>query len=196
VKIVEKISRFRGCFFIRIIVLVIALIVLWLCIGKVKESMQIIQSHSFDRGNISLTKDLDETETNHGIDDTGSEKIFPGTKPAIESDIGSEGIRMVPPVLIKQVVPEYPEDAQRQGLQGKVVLEAEIDALGRVKSAKLLTSFHPIFVSPTLKAIQQWLYRPMLLNEKPCRCFATITCNFRLTKVRKKIPVIAWRGIL
>lgn len=158
--------------------------------------MPVIQSHPFDHGSILPTKYSGLLETYREKDDTRNKKIYTQKKTEIKPDIKSEGIRIVPPVLIKQVDPEYPEDALRQGLQGKVVLEAEIDALGRVKSARLVTSFHPIFVSPTLKAIQQWLYRPMLFNEKPCSCFATITCNFKLTKVRKKIPLLAWRGIL
>lgn len=196
VTIVEKILKYGFYFLMRLFVLLILLAVLWLWIGKVKESIQVIQSHPLDRGSISPTKYLGLLETNHENNDTRDKKIHTQTKPETKTDKGSEESRMVPPVLIKRIAPEYPEDALRLGLQGKVVFEAEIDAKGQIRSAQLVRSCHPIFVSTTLKAIRQWLYRPMLLNEKPCSCFTTITCVFRLIKARKKFKVMVWTGII
>ena len=83
------------------------------------------------------------------------------------------------PKLIKQVNPVYPEKARKTGVQGEVVLEATIDIYGRVKSIKVLSSI-PALDQAAVDAIKQWVYEPVVINNKPRAAIFTVTVRFRL----------------
>ncbi|MCF2859870.1 TonB family protein [Pseudoalteromonas sp. SMS1] len=57
-------------------------------------------------------------------------------------------------------LPTYPEQAVRQGLEGWVWLEFDIDAVGTVKNIKVIDS-HPknIFTSALINAVSIWRYK-------------------------------------
>jgi TonB family protein len=82
------------------------------------------------------------------------------------------------PRKIKDVVPEYPEDAARVGLTGMVVLESVIDVEGHVQSAEL-KSGSPTLAEAAIKAVRRWRYTPTLLDGKPVPVIMTITVNFK-----------------
>lgn len=191
----KKISKLWQYFLTCIFILTVVLTLL-LCIRKIGELRQVNHWNSLKLGIFGQEGKIERFYTNRMINKMENEGLCASNKPEIKPEIRSDGSRLVPPILIKQIDPEYPKEAQEKGIQGKVIFKAEIDANGMIKSAELLKSYHPIFVSPALKAIQQWIYRPMFINDKPCKCFATITCVFRLTKTRKKIPVLIWTGII
>jgi len=192
----KNISRFWQYFLLLLFMVMVFLAVLLMFLEKIEEFKMITYMRLEKRGYLSQKEDLRPYETKNKIDRPGIERLNSMRKTETKSEIKYENIRIVPPVLIKQIDPEYPKEAQEKGIQGKVIFEAEIDTEGRIKKAVILKFIHPIFISPSLKAIRQWIYHPMLLDGRPCECMATITCNFKLTKVRKKIPLIAWRGIL
>jgi protein TonB len=79
--------------------------------------------------------------------------------------------------LIQQVPAIYPEKAREYQLTGVVVLEAEINKDGKVESLKVITG-HPLFVQPSLDAVKQWIYRPVLVNGQAVDVVTTITLNF------------------
>jgi TonB family protein len=67
------------------------------------------------------------------------------------------------PKKVKDVRPVYPPMAIRLGLEGRVVLQAAIDARGYVVSARVIESI-PLLTSPTIDAVRQWRFDPATIN--------------------------------
>lgn len=84
-----------------------------------------------------------------------------------------------PGMLIKQVQPIYPAIAQQTHTEGKVVLVAVIDTQGRIEKLRALSG-HPFLVGAAMDAVQQWRYRPYILNGQPVEVETQITVNFTL----------------
>jgi protein TonB len=79
--------------------------------------------------------------------------------------------------LIHQVKPAYPPLAKQARVQGAVVLEAVINKEGTIQSLRVVTG-HPLLTGAALDAVQQWRYRPTLLNGEPVEVITTITVTF------------------
>lgn len=88
------------------------------------------------------------------------------------------------PKLIKKAKPEYPEDALKQGIQGKVVIEATTDKIGKVVEAKVLDG-HPLLNKAALKAISQWEYEPYIIDGEKKAVRFTVIISFNLDKKKK-----------
>ena len=81
--------------------------------------------------------------------------------------------------LVHQVKPTYPQLARTVRVQGTVILEAIIDREGRVENLKVLSG-HPLLIPAAFEAVQQWRYRPTLLNGQPVEVLTQVTVNFSL----------------
>jgi periplasmic protein TonB len=84
------------------------------------------------------------------------------------------------PRKIVNVDPIYPRVAQTARIQGVVILEAVIDAQGRVAAARVLRSI-PLLDQAAVDAVQQWTFTPALLNGAAVPVVMTVTVNFTLT---------------
>jgi protein TonB len=89
------------------------------------------------------------------------------------------GGTLPPPVKIKDVRPLYPEDAQDARIQGVVIVEAIVDAEGRVANARIVRSI-PLFNESALDAVSKWQYRPVLVNGDPVPFITTVTVNYAM----------------
>jgi protein TonB len=87
----------------------------------------------------------------------------------------SQGV--VPGVLIRKVMPVYPNDAPRQAGKQTVVLDFVIDEQGRVQNIKLVSGA-PLFSRAAQTAVSQWKYRPYQLNGQPVPMDTTVSINF------------------
>ncbi len=85
------------------------------------------------------------------------------------------------PQRLAHVVPEYPEIARRARVEGLVILEAVLDATGRVQSVRVLRS-SPLLDDAAIKAVQQWRYSPTELNGVAVPVLMTITVHFSLSR--------------
>jgi TonB family protein len=83
------------------------------------------------------------------------------------------------PRQIKKVNPVYPSAAQRERVQGVVILEAIIGTDGKVTDARVLRSV-PLLDQAALDAVKQWEYTPTLLDGKPVPLVMTVTTNFTM----------------
>ncbi len=81
--------------------------------------------------------------------------------------------------LVHQVKPLYPRSAIIMRVHGAVILEAMIDREGRVEGLRVLSG-HPLLVPAACEAVQQWRYRPTLLNGQPVEVLTQVTVNFSL----------------
>ena len=84
-----------------------------------------------------------------------------------------------PPTKIRDVRPIYPPDAQASRVQGVVILEAVIDASGRVRETKVLRSI-PMLDQAAVDAVMQWEFTPTLLNGAGVPVIMTVTVNFTM----------------
>jgi protein TonB len=85
------------------------------------------------------------------------------------------------PKKIKDVKPVYPEEAQRAGVQGIVIIETVIGTDGTVQEARVLRPV-PMLDKAALDAVMQWRYTPTLLNGEPVEVILTVTVTFTLNE--------------
>lgn len=103
--------------------------------------------------------------------------VLPPAPPPTRRVVVGGDIR--PPARSKYVAPRYPDIARANGVQGVVIIEAVIDAHGRVEQARVLRS-HPLLDEAALAAVRLWEYTPTLLNDRPTAIVMTVTVQFSL----------------
>lgn len=71
------------------------------------------------------------------------------------------------PKVVGDSVAEYPAEARRLGVQGKVVLEVVVDESGRVARARVLRSLHPLLDEAAVRAAKGLRFRPGRVDGRP-----------------------------
>jgi TonB family protein len=82
--------------------------------------------------------------------------------------------------VLTEVKPEYPGEAQRQHVQGRVVMKVLVGINGLVRDI-VVTSGDPQLVESAANAVRQWRFRPHSLKGQPVEFETQITVNFALT---------------
>lgn len=82
--------------------------------------------------------------------------------------------------LLHKVTPAYPPLAKQARITGMVRLDATIGKDGRIEHLRVLSG-HPLLIPATVEAIEQWVYRPTLLNGQPVEVVTMIDVHFTLT---------------
>ena len=96
---------------------------------------------------------------------------------------GIEGVGT--PVLIPEskINPEYPEEARKGHIEGRVILQVKIDSNGTVGDVRVVKSepedYQP-FIESATAAISHWRYRPATSYGKPVEVYFTIQVDFKL----------------
>jgi protein TonB len=80
---------------------------------------------------------------------------------------------------VHEVKPSYPKLAKAARVTGTVRMKAIIGCDGRVKDLTLISG-PPLLVSAAEAAVQQWIYRPTLLNGEPFEVETEIDVTFNL----------------
>jgi protein TonB len=83
--------------------------------------------------------------------------------------------------LIHRVEPQYPVIAKQLGVQGAVVLKAIISRDGNIERVEV-ASGQVLLARAAKDAVQQWKYRPYLLNGDAIEVETQITVNFVLQR--------------
>lgn len=81
--------------------------------------------------------------------------------------------------IITKVNPTYPEDARKARIQGTVVLHAVIGKTGDVMNLQAVSGPAELRNS-AIEAVQQWKYKPYLLNGQPMEVDTTISVNYSI----------------
>ena len=84
-----------------------------------------------------------------------------------------------PADLLHQVRPSYPPLAKQAHVQGIVILEATIAKDGSVRDARIVSG-HPLLTNAAKDAVEQWKYKPFILNGEPIEVITTVTVTFSL----------------
>lgn len=85
----------------------------------------------------------------------------------------------VHPRALREIVPGYPEDADRQRVSGKVRLQLKLEADGRVVDVDVVSSTPPgAFDDAAVKAFRAASFAPALKNGRPVRALVLIEVVF------------------
>jgi TonB family protein len=80
-------------------------------------------------------------------------------------------------LLITKVNPSYPPEAERQHVDGTVVLRINIDKNGNVSTVEPVTG-HPLLVPAAIDAVKLWKYKPYLLHQTQVEVETTVLIKF------------------
>lgn len=81
---------------------------------------------------------------------------------------------------IRDFRPVYPQMAKIARVQGAVVLAAIIGKDGSIQGLHVVSTASPLLNQAAVDAVQQWKYRPYILDGEPVEVDTTITVNFVL----------------
>jgi TonB family protein len=105
---------------------------------------------------------------------------------ATRSGIPKETRKAVtPPKGISTLMPAYPEELRRQGIQGEVKLQVAIEAKGTVAGVKISQPLHPYLDFAAVQAVRQWTFEPATKTGKPVPFTANITLVFDPERYRR-----------
>ncbi len=82
--------------------------------------------------------------------------------------------------LVSSPQPEYPEEAKKGRIQGKVVLALVIDRSGIPRDIRVLSSPFPALTDAAIAAVSRWRYQPYKLNGTPVEVQSNVEVNFVL----------------
>ncbi len=95
-------------------------------------------------------------------------------------DFGGGAGRIIAPVVLYQVEPEFSEEARKAKYQGTVVLAIEVGEDGKPRGFHILQGLGLGLDEKAIEAVSRWKFKPATRNGKPIRAPATIQVNFRL----------------
>jgi periplasmic protein TonB len=112
--------------------------------------------------------------------------VPPPTKPPTETKKPpSEPIRVTSDLqmakLLRKVIPVYPPLARSARISGVVRLIGTIAKDGTIQNLQLVSG-HPMLARAAMEAVQQWVYKPTLLNGSAVEVIAPIEVNFTLAQ--------------
>ena len=82
--------------------------------------------------------------------------------------------------LVRKIIPAYPPLAKAARISGVVRLIGIIARDGTIRNLQLVSG-HPLLTRAAMEAVQQWVYKPTLLNGEPVEVIAPIDVNFTLS---------------
>ncbi len=99
---------------------------------------------------------------------------------AAETPVYLAGGDVSAPVLVKQVKPQYTQEAMRARVQGVVTLECVVQPDGSVGEARVTKALNPGLDEEALKAVRQWRFKPGLKDGKSVPVRITLEMTFTL----------------
>ena len=96
----------------------------------------------------------------------------------------------VEPKLIEKVEPEYPPDAERDGIEGDVVLLVRIDTDGSTTHLRTLRPLR-LCTEAAITAGEKWIWEPALKDGEPVPAEGVIVIHFQPAKPEKKVSDVA-----
>ena len=118
---------------------------------------------------------------------SASDAVRDGVREGVAEGVGGDdeilkvGGDVKEPVEIQRVQPTYPEEARKNRIQGRVVVQAVIDTKGNVQKAEAVESPDPMLTEAALGAVKQWTYKPATKKGKPVKVYLTVTVAFKLS---------------
>ncbi len=83
--------------------------------------------------------------------------------------------------LVKKVQPIYPTSAKQAHIQGTVTMDVKISKEGVPYDVQVVSSPSDDLAQSAVEAVQQWRYRPTLLNGEPVAIVTEVIVNYTLS---------------
>jgi protein TonB len=90
------------------------------------------------------------------------------------------GSGITPPRLVREVKPDYTEQARRRGLEGDVVLEIVVRSNGSVGDVKVLQGLGGGLDERAIEAVRQWRFSPARRQGTPVDVIVEVAVEFKL----------------
>lgn len=90
------------------------------------------------------------------------------------------GGEVTPPVKIFAPQPPYTEDARKGRVQGVVILQTVVDVQGKITQIEVVKALPLGLTESAVAAVQQWQYKPAMLDGRPVPVYMTITVSFTM----------------
>ena len=122
------------------------------------------------------------TGTGHGtgIGDSSGSGIGPGAGGGTGGGPYRQGSGITAPSLLREVKPDYTEEARRRGVEGDVVLEIIVRADGSVTGVKVLQGLGAGLDQRAADAIRQWRFSPARRQGQAVDVVVEIAVEFKL----------------
>jgi protein TonB len=82
-------------------------------------------------------------------------------------------------LILHKVDPIYPEDAKKNHVSGAVVVAATVDDQGQIVKASVVSGPEKLR-DTALNAVNQWTFKPYLLNGRPAFVQTQFVVNFNI----------------
>ncbi len=83
-----------------------------------------------------------------------------------------------PPVPVRTIAPEYPNELRRDGVSGLVMVKCSIDEQGNVAEAEVEKSSNTAFEKPAIAAVKKWKFKPAKQDGNPVAIKVSIPIKF------------------
>ena len=102
------------------------------------------------------------------------------------NEVFMEAIVEEKPSVLSGPVPVYPELLKQAQIQGRVIVQAVIDTLGRAEpnTIKVLQSPNPGFDQPSRNYVLKTLFRPARVHGRAVRVLINIPIDYKITQGR------------
>ena len=81
--------------------------------------------------------------------------------------------------LIRNVIPDYPSAAKRDGIKGFVDLDVRISSRGVVEDVSVLRATPPdVFEKSAVAAVRKWKYDPRFVDGLPSEAHVKVHLEF------------------
>ncbi|PSL84186.1 hypothetical protein C7T35_13405 [Variovorax sp. WS11] len=98
-----------------------------------------------------------------------------------ESAPGEGALGLDQPTRILHGVPsQYPEEARRTGIKGRVIVELEVDERGNVARTTVIGEPHKLLADAAVSAVSRWKFRPHTYRGTPVKVRLRQPITFRL----------------
>lgn len=115
-----------------------------------------------------------------GIGEGTGAGIGPGSGGGTGGGPYRPGSGITPPDLLKEVRPEFTEEARRQGIEGDVVLEIVVRADGTVGEVRVVQGLGGGLNRNAIQAVKQWRFSPARRHGTPVDVMVEVAVAFKL----------------
>jgi TonB family protein len=115
-----------------------------------------------------------------GLGEGSGDGVGPGSGGGTGGGPYRPGSGIEPPRLLREVKPDYTEDARRRSIEGEVVLEIVVRRDGGVGDIRLVRGLGAGLDRRAIDAVRQWRFAPASRLGSPVDVLVEVAVEFRL----------------
>jgi periplasmic protein TonB len=118
--------------------------------------------------------------TGTGLGEGSGSGIGPGSGGGTGGGVYRPGSGIDPPRLLREVKPDYTEDARQRQIEGEVVMEIVVRRDGSVGDMKVIRGLQAGLNDRAIQAVRQWRFSPARRQGTPVDVAVEVAVEFRL----------------